>query len=183
MNIPVMLIYRILRLTLFQLQLWILTPVASSPISIPLPSPSLPKDPTSSTIFPSNGSFTNSNRIPAGPIFLPWPVFGYPEGSVKFDNYGDRISGHDTCLVFDSLAQDYHNHSPSELCGTLHRSYRAGDVTLVLKPGPSLTWGILARSAIVVLEFMDLYEYVGLSFDIRSATSEVYGSGYILEGL
>ncbi len=178
-----MLIHQILHLILFQLQVWVLIPAASSPISNPLPSTSLPKHPISSLIFPSNGSLTNPNVLPEDPFYLPWPASGYPQGVVRLYSYTNSISRNDANAVFSSFAEVYYRQSPSAHCGTIRRSYTVDTVTLVLEPEASLTWGIVASSAFTLPMFMEVYEYVGLKFEIMSLSRRMIDArGYIFTG-
>lgn len=93
------------------------------------------------------------------------------------------LSETDFHIVFDYLAREYHTKPPAEKCGTFRWFYSYGSVTLVLEPGPLLTWGMLAESMFAVPLFMELFGYVGLKFQIRDLGAVVYGSGYIIGGV
>ena len=183
MTTIVMLVHQTLHLTLVQLVLWTLMPTASTPIPNPLPPPSLLEHPASNLVLLSNESFTNPNSLPTDPTYAPWPLIGPSQGVVKLFNYGSPISAFDTNQVLADLARVYHGKPPNEHCGTLRQSYRASSVTLVLEPGPDLTWGSLAAAWYVFLEFFHRYEYVGYKFEIWNIDAVLYGKGYITRSL
>ncbi len=177
----VMLGHQTLRQPLVQLLLCTLMSTASTSMSTALPSPSLLKHPTSNLIFPSNASFTSPNGLPDDPLYISWPSTGERLGVVKFYDYTTPISPRDASQALSDLAKVYHGQPPKEHCGTVRRTYTASTVTLVLDPGPDLTWGVLARAGFVFPMFMSLWEYVGLKFEIWNLTGGLYGSGYIVE--
>ena len=93
------------------------------------------------------------------------------------------ISEHDADLMFDQFAREYHTKPPGEFCGIFAQFYSFGTVTLVLEPGPYLTWGMLAKSMFAFPLFMDWFGYVGLKYEIRDLGANVYASGYIIGGV
>ena len=180
---PVMLGHQTLHLALVQLLLCALISTASTSTSTPLPSPSLLKHPTSSLILPSNESSTNPNILPLDPFYLPWPASGPSLGLVKFYDYATPISPLNANEVFSDLAKVYHGEPPDEYCGTLRRTFTSSTVTLVLEPGPDLTWGLLAKLGFAFPLFMSLYEYVEFKFDITTLAGGFYAKGYIITGV
>ncbi len=100
-----------------------------------------------------------------------------PQGVVKFSNYGPAIDKIDTLRVITEATINCLQHrDPTEIVNAGALIYPEGSVTLIVGPGPHMTWGKWTEVVSLIKRFLDAYEYVRLDFDIISGQEEI-GSG------
>jgi hypothetical protein len=127
------------------------------------------------TLPQASQTVSATNRLPVDPLSMR-TVTG---GSVKFHHYEDDLNPAD---VFATLVQAQREcithmlHAPNARIGTT-LIYLAGNVTLDLSPLTATTWAMWSATVVLVLLFVDTYEFVEFRFDIVDPDLGYAGGG------
>lgn len=117
----------------------------------------------------------DSNILPPAPFYMQ-----FPDGVVKFSNYGPAIDMIDTLRVITEATVNCLQHADhTEIIDAAALIYPEGSVTLSLGPGPQMTWGQWTDVLSLIKQFLDAYEYINFDFKIIGGQGKMgnIGSG------
>ncbi|KAK3168303.1 hypothetical protein OEA41_004750 [Lepraria neglecta] len=130
------------------------------------------------TLPQANQTISTPNHLPADPFFAE-TVTG---SSVKFFNYGASLTAGDGFAAIVEAQRDCITHmqppnNPNARIRGPLRIYSAGTVILRLMPLMVMTWAMWSAAVVVVLLFVDGYEFVELTFDVLDPDLGYLASG------
>ena len=130
--------------------------------------------PTSSIVL-GRGSLkiVRSNTLAPDPCQI-----SFPQGFVKFYNYGSPIDAIDTTRALAKAHVDCLNHpKPAEIIGVARRRYIERNVRLNVFPGRTMIWEQWNAVIAIIRDFVKAFEYVEFNFKIMDEDAKYLASG------
>ena len=127
------------------------------------------------TLPQASQTISATNRLPVDPLSMR-TVTG---GSVKFHHYGHDLNPANVFSIIVQAQREciaHMQHAPNARIGTT-LVYLAGNVMLDLTPLTATTWAMWSATVVLVLLFVDTYEFVEFRFDIVDLDVGYVGGG------